>query len=67
MILTLYLILDGLILLRKGEFFSKYISAMVFWGGILGGPHKICGNPYLNSTTVLFDNWNLDVFVLIIP
>jgi len=30
---------------------------MVFGGGILGGAHKIWGNPYLNSTTVLFDNW----------
>ena len=28
---------------------------MVFGGGILGGTHKIRGNPYLNSTTVLFD------------
>jgi len=29
---------------------------MAFGGGILGGVHKIWGNPYLNSTTVLFDN-----------
>jgi len=29
---------------------------MVFGGGILGGARKIWGNPYLNSTTVLFDN-----------
>jgi len=28
---------------------------MVFGGGILGGMRKIWGNPYLNSTTVLFD------------
>jgi len=28
---------------------------MVFGGGILGGARKIWGNPYLNSTTVLFD------------
>jgi len=28
---------------------------MVFGGGILGGARKILGNPYLNSTTVLFD------------
>jgi len=27
----------------------------VFGGGILGGARKIWGNPYLNSTTVLFD------------
>jgi len=36
-------------------FVAKYVSAMVFGGGILGGTHKIWGNPYLNSTTVLFD------------
>jgi len=29
---------------------------MVFGGGILGGARKIWGNPYLNSTTVLFDS-----------
>jgi len=28
---------------------------MVFGGGILGSVHKIWGNPYLNSATVLFD------------
>ena len=28
---------------------------MVFGGGILGGARKKRGNPYLNSTTVLFD------------
>jgi len=28
---------------------------MVCGGGILGGARKIWGNPYLNSTTVLFD------------
>jgi len=36
-------------------FVVKYVSAMVFGGGILGGARKIWGNPYLNSTTVLFD------------
>jgi len=36
-------------------FVAKYISAMVFGGGILGGACKIRGNPYLNSTAVLFD------------
>jgi len=36
-------------------FVVKYVSAMVFGGGILGGVHKIWGNPYLNSMTVLFD------------
>jgi len=28
---------------------------MVFGGGILGGARNFWGNPYLNSTTVLFD------------
>jgi len=28
---------------------------MVFEGEILGGARKIWGNPYLNSTTILFD------------
>jgi len=36
-------------------FAVKYVSAMVFGGGILGSVPKIWGNPYLNSTTVLFD------------
>ena len=31
---------------------AKYISAMVFGGGILGGARKIWGNPYLNSMTL---------------
>ena len=34
----------------------KYVFAMVFGGHILGGTGKIWDNPYLNSTTVLFDN-----------
>jgi len=29
---------------------------VVFKGGILGGARQFWGNPYLNSTTVLFDN-----------
>ena len=37
-------------------FVAKYVSAMVFEGGILGGVRKIWGNPYLNNTTVLFDS-----------
>jgi len=28
---------------------------VVFKGGILGGARQFWGNPYLNSTTVLFD------------
>ena len=39
----------------KVIFVAKYVAAMVFGDGILGGAHKIWGNPYLNSTTVLFD------------
>ena len=34
-------------------FAAKYVSVMVFGGGILGGTCKIWS--YLNSTTVLFD------------
>ena len=36
-------------------FVVKYASAMVFGGDVLGGTQRIWGNPYLNSTTVLFD------------
>jgi len=42
--------LDGLI------FVLKYVSMVVFKGGILGGVHQFWGNPYLDSTTVLFDS-----------
>ena len=38
-------------------FVAKYVSAMVFGGSILGSARKIWGNPYLNSTTVLFDSF----------
>jgi len=30
---------------------------VVFKGGILGGVRQFWGNPYLNSTTVLFDSY----------
>jgi len=33
----------------------KYVSRVVFKGGILGGVRQFWSNPYLNSTTVLFD------------
>jgi len=33
----------------------KYVSRVVFKGGILGGARQFWGNPYLNSTIVLFD------------
>jgi len=36
-------------------FVLKYVSRVVFKGGILGGACQFWGNPYLNSTTVLFD------------
>jgi len=36
-------------------FVPKYVSRVVFNGGILGGVRQYWGNPYLNSTTVLFD------------
>jgi len=50
-------VLDGLILFRKGDFVPKYVSRVVFKDGILGGARQFRGNPYLNSTTVLFDNF----------
>jgi len=37
-------------------FAPKYVFRVVFEGGFLGGAHNFWGNPYLNSTTVLFDN-----------
>jgi len=36
-------------------FVPNYVSRVVFKGGILGGAHQFWDNPYLNSTTVLFD------------
>jgi len=36
-------------------FVPKYVSRVVFKGGILGTACQFWGNPYLNSTTVLFD------------
>ena len=50
----LYLILDGIILLHKGDLVVEYVSAMVFGGDILGDACKIWGNPYLYSMTVQF-------------
>jgi len=40
----------------KVIFIPKYVSRVVFKGDILGGLRQFWGNPYLNSTTVLFDN-----------
>jgi len=36
-------------------FAPKYFFRVVFEGGFLGGARNFWGNPYLNSTTVLFD------------
>jgi len=56
--------LDGLILFHKGDFILKYVSRVVFKGGILGGTRQFWGNPYLNSTIVLFDiNFNLLILI----
>jgi len=46
--------LDGLILFVKVIFVLKYVSRVVFKGGILGSARQFWGNPYLNSTTILF-------------
>jgi len=35
---------------------------VVFKGGILGGARQFWGNPYLNSTTVLFDIYHTGYF-----
>jgi len=40
----------------KAIFIPKYVSRVVFKGGIFGGVRQFWGNPYLNSTTVLFDS-----------
>jgi len=34
---------------------KPYVSRVVFKGGILGSARQFWGNPYLNSTNVLFD------------
>jgi len=61
----MYFILDGLILFRKGDFRSEvYVFRVVFEGGFLGGVRKFWGNPYLNSTTVLFDCRNLRINII---
>jgi len=47
--------LDGPILLHKVIFVVKDISRIVFEGSIFDSTQNIWGNPYLNSTTILFD------------
>jgi len=39
----------------KMIFVPKYVSRVVFKGGILGSVRQFWGNPDLNSTTILFD------------
>ena len=53
--LMLYFMLDGLLLFRKGDFCGVRCLRMIFKGRILGGAHHFQGDPYLNSTVVLFD------------
>jgi len=36
-------------------FAPKYVFRVVFEGGFFGGARNFWGNPYLNSTTILFD------------
>jgi len=50
MFFKMYFMLDGLILFRKVIFIPKYVSRMVFKGGILGGVHQFWGN----KTVLLF-------------
>jgi len=52
----MFFMLDGLIYFVKVIFVPKYVSRVVFKGGILGGACQFWGNLYLYSTTVLFDN-----------
>jgi len=35
---------------------------MVFEGGFFGGAQNIWGNPYVNSTTILFDMYGIYLF-----
>jgi len=35
------------------------MSRVVFKDGILGGTRQFWSNPYLNSTTILFDIYNI--------
>jgi len=43
-------------------FASKYVFRVVFEGGFLGGMRNFWGNPYLNSTTVLFDYTLMNIY-----
>jgi len=43
----------------------KIVSRIVLEGGFFGSAQNIWGNPYLNSTTVLFDAFMLFLFQLI--
>jgi len=74
MIVKLYLILDGQVLLRKGDFCCEVRLCDGFWrwhfrrcaqdmGQSLLKQYKrrIWDNPYLNNTTVLFDMYIITV------
>jgi len=49
-------------------FAPKYVFRVVFGGGFLGGARNFWGNPYLNSTTVLFDEcyWAVKIHLVTI-
>jgi len=50
----------------KVIFVPKYVSTVVFKGGILGGARQFWGNPYLKSMIILFNKKNL-LFTIRIP
>jgi len=54
MFLKMYFMLDKYYSVQV-IFVLKYVFRIVFEGGNLGGVRNFWGNPYLNSTTVLFD------------
>jgi len=47
-------------------FLLRYVSRVVFKGGILGGARQFWGNPYLNSATVLFDTLDIHSYAYIL-
>ena len=61
-ILKLNLILDGLILLRKGDICCEVRLCDGFWGQHFRRCALDVGNPYLNSTTILFDTPFISIF-----
>jgi len=57
--LKVYFMLAGLMLFFKGDFCCE---ACLFESGILDSTRKIRDNPYLNITTVLFDDKTLKIW-----